>query len=89
MVTEDVMNSWIRFGMPPVVVYSAYFANSRHNFDATAESLELTYKILQKAKKEEKTCSGREFIQKGAKYIKIFERLTMSFRCEGRAADGP
>ena len=61
--------------MPPVVVYSAYFANSRYNFDASAYSLELIYKILQTAKNDEKTCSGWEFIQKGAKYIKIFERL--------------
>ena len=27
--TVDVANEWIRFGMPPVIVYSAYFANTR------------------------------------------------------------
>ena len=27
--SEDIANQWIRFGMPPAVVYSAYFANTR------------------------------------------------------------
>ena len=35
---EDTANQWIRFGMPPAVVYSAYFANSRRTSEATATS---------------------------------------------------
>ena len=38
--------------------------------DSTAESLELAYKILQRANEDEKKCTGWEFIQKGAKYLK-------------------
>ena len=74
LLTEDVANQWIRFGMQPVVVHSAFFANSRFNEDATAKSLELAYTILQRANDDEKKCTGWEFIQKGAKYLKIFSR---------------
>ena len=70
--SEDDTNQWIRFGMPPVIVYSAYFANSRISSEATAESLELAYKILQMSQDSEKKCSGWEFISKGSRYVKIF-----------------
>ena len=60
--------------MPPVVVYSAYFANSRQSTDATSESLELAYKILQRASDDEKRCTGWEFINKGARYVKVFSK---------------
>ena len=33
---DDIANQWIRFGMPPVVVYSAYFANTRYTSEATS-----------------------------------------------------
>ena len=72
--SEEVVNQWIRFGMPPVVVYSAYFANSRQSTDATSESLELAYKILQRASDDEKQCTGWEFTNKGARYMKIFAK---------------
>ena len=36
--SEDVANQWIRFGMPPVIVYSAYFANTRYTTEATSEA---------------------------------------------------
>ena len=62
--------------MPPVVVYSAYFANTRSNTDATSEALELAYKLLQRSSDEEKQCTGWEFIAKGAKFVKVF-----SIRC--------
>ena len=69
--SEEMVNQWIRFGMPPVVVYSAYFANCRPSDAATYESLELAYKILQRASDEEKQCTGWEFINKGARYVKV------------------
>ena len=65
--SEDDINQWIRFGMPPVIVYSAYFANSRVCNEATAEALELAYKILQRSQDSEKECSGWEFIAKGSR----------------------
>ena len=52
--SEDVVNQWIRFGMPPVIVYSAYFANTRYTNEATGEALELAYKILQRSQDSEK-----------------------------------
>ena len=67
-----IVNRWIRFGMPPVVVYSAYFANTRSNSDATSEALELAYKLLQRSSNEEKGCTGWEFIAKGSKFVKMF-----------------
>ena len=69
---EDVVNQWIRFGMPPAIVYSAYFANTRSNTDATSEALELAYKLLQRSLKEEKECTGWEYIARGSKFVKIF-----------------
>ena len=42
--------------------------------DSTADFLELAYKILQRANEDEKKCTGWEFIQKGAKYLKIFSK---------------
>ena len=50
--------------MPPAVVYSAYFANSRHTSEATAQALEVAYKLLQRAQDIEKGCSGWEFFVK-------------------------
>ena len=70
--SEDEANAWIRFGMPPVIVHSAYFANSRISSEATAASLEMAYKILQASQSSEKECSGWEFIAKGARYVKVF-----------------
>ena len=70
--SEDVATQWIRFGMPPVIVYSAYFANTRHTNEATSEALELAYKILQRAQDSEKTCSGWEFVAKGPRFVKVF-----------------
>ena len=72
LLSEDVANQWIRFGMPPVIVYSAYFANSRHTNEATSEALELAYKILQRSQDSEKMCSGWEFISKGSRLVKVF-----------------
>ena len=69
---EDIANQWIRFGMPPVVVYSAYFANTRHTNEATAEALEVAYKLLQRSQDTEKKCSGWEFISKGSRFVKVF-----------------
>ena len=60
--------------MSPVVVYSAYFANCGQSDAVTSESLELAYKILQRAPDEEKTCTGWEFINKGARYVKVFSK---------------
>ena len=70
--SEDIANQWIRFGMPPVIVYSAYFANTRHTNEATSEALELAYKILQRAQDSEKTCSGWEFAARGSRFVKVF-----------------
>jgi len=70
--SEDVANQWIRFGMPPVIVYSAYFANTRYTTEATAEALELAYKILQRSQDSEKECSGWEFVAKGSRFVKVF-----------------
>lgn len=58
--------------MSPVIVYSAYFSNSRHTNEATSEALELAYKILQRSQDSEKTCSGWEFIAKGSRFVKVF-----------------
>ena len=69
---EDTANQWIRFGMPPAVVYSAYFANTRHTNEATAEALEVAYKLLQRSQDTEKKCSGWEFISKGLRFVKVF-----------------
>jgi hypothetical protein len=49
--SEEVANQWIRFGMPPVIVYSAYFANTSHTSEATSEALELAYKLLYRDRK--------------------------------------
>lgn len=72
LLSEDAANQWIRFGMPPVIVYSAYFANTRHTNEATSEALELAYKILQRSQESEKKCSGWEFISKGSRFVKVF-----------------
>ena len=66
---EDTANQWIRFGMPPAVVYSAYFANTRYTNEAT---LEVAYKLLQRSQDTEKKCSGWEFISKGSRFVKVF-----------------
>ena len=70
--SEDIANQWIRYGMPPAVVYSAYFANSRYTNEATAEALEVAYKLLQRSQDTEKKCSGWEFISKGSRFVKVF-----------------
>ena len=70
--TEEVANQWIRFGMPPVIVYSAYFANTRYTNEATSEALELAYKLLQRSQDSEKECSGWDFIAKGSRFVKVF-----------------
>ena len=70
--SEDIANQWIRFGMPPAVVYSAYFANTRYTSEATAEALEVAYKLLQRSQDIEKKCSGWEFISKGSRFVKVF-----------------
>ena len=70
--SEDIANHWIRFGMPPAVVYSAYFANTRYTNEATAEALEVAYKLLQRSQDTEKKCSGWEFISKGSRFVKVF-----------------
>jgi len=58
--------------MPPAVVYSAYFANTRYTNEATAEALEVAYKLLQRSQDAEKKCSGWEFISKGSRFVKVF-----------------
>ena len=70
--SEDIANQWIRYGMPPAVVYSAYFANTRYTNEATAEALEVAYKLLQRSQDTEKKCSGWEFISKGSRFMKVF-----------------
>ena len=60
IVSDETANQWIRFGMPPAIVYSAYFANTRSNTDATSEALELAYKLLQRSAEDEKKCTGWE-----------------------------
>ena len=70
--SEDIANQWIRFGMPPVVVYSAYFANTRCTSESTSEALELAYKLLQRSQDTEKKCSGWEFISKASRFVKVF-----------------
>ena len=70
--SEDIANQWIRFGMPPAVVYSAYFANTRYTSEATSEALEIAYKLLQRSQDTEKKCSGWEFISKGSRFVKVF-----------------
>ena len=70
--SEVIANQWIRFGMPPAVVYSAYFANTRCTNEATAEALEVAYKLLQRSQDTEKKCSGWEFISKGSRFVKVF-----------------
>ena len=58
--------------MPPVTVYSAYFASTRYTTEATSEALELAYKILQRSQDSEKECSGWEFVAKGSRFVKVF-----------------
>ena len=70
--SEENANQWIRFGMPPVIVYSAYFANTRCTSEATSEALELAYKILQRSQDSEKEFSGWDFIAKGSRFVKVF-----------------
>ena len=70
--SEDVVNQWIRFGMPPVIVYSAYFGNTRYTNEATGEALELAYKILQRSQDSEKECLGWEFVSRGSRFVKVF-----------------
>ena len=72
MGSEMCIRDRIRFGMPPAVVYSAYFANSRHTSEATAQALEVAYKLLQRAQDIEKGCSGWEFLSKGSRFVKVF-----------------
>ena len=55
-----------------MLVYSAYFANTRSNADATSEALELVYKLLQRSSDEEKQRNGWEFIAKGSKFVNVF-----------------
>ena len=69
---EEDPGRWIQFGMPPVVVYSAQFANSRIHSEATGSALELAFKILQLSNHEDKDCTGWEFIARGARYVKVF-----------------
>ena len=69
---DEDASSWIQFGMPPVVVYSARFANSRIHSEATGAALELAFKILQLSNKDDKDCSGWDFIARGARYVKVF-----------------
>ena len=69
---EEDPGLWIQFGMPPVVVYSAQFANSRIHSEATGSALELAFKILQLSNNEDKDCSGWDFIARGARYVKVF-----------------
>ena len=69
---DEDTNLWIQFGMPPVVVYSARFANSRIHSEATGASLEIAFKILQLSNKDDKDCSGWDFIARGARYVKVF-----------------
>ena len=69
---DEDTNLWIQFGMPPVVVYSARFANSRIHSEATGASLELAFKILQLSSKDDKDCTGWDFIARGARYVKVF-----------------
>lgn len=85
---EDTVNQWIKFGMPPAVVYSAYFANSRYNSETTAQALELAYKLLQRAQDSEKKCSGWEFLSKGSKFMKVFaSRCPFADETVGRFMD--
>ena len=70
--SEENANQWIRFGMPPVIIYSTYFANTRCTSEATSEALELAYKILQRSQDSEKECSGWDFIAKGSGFVKVF-----------------
>ena len=69
---EEDPGRWIQFGMPPVVVYSAKFANARITSEATGPALELAFKILQLSNPDEKDCTGWEFIARGARYVKVF-----------------
>ena len=70
--SEDAVNQWIRFGMPPVIVYSAYFANTRYTNEATGEALELAYKILQRSMDSEKESLGWELVSRGSRFVKVF-----------------
>ena len=72
LASEDTVNQWIRFGMPPVIVYSAYFAITRYTNEATGEALELAYKILQRSQDSEKECLGWEFVSRGSRFVKVF-----------------
>ena len=72
LASEETVNQWIRFGMPPVIVYSAYFANTRYTNEATGEALELAYKILQRSQDSEKECLGWEFVSRGSRFVKVF-----------------
>ena len=77
---EEDTNAWIQFGMPPVIVYSARFANTRIHSEATGASLELAFKILQLSQKGDKECTGWDFIAKGARYVKVFSSKCTSER---------
>ena len=55
-----------------MVVYSAYFANTRYTNEATSEALELAYKLLQRSQDSEKEYSGWDFIAKGSRFVKVF-----------------
>ena len=72
LASEDTVNQWIRFGMPPVIVYSAYFAITRYTNEATGEALELAYKILQRSQDSEK---GMPRLGIRVERIKICESL--------------
>ena len=48
-----------------MIVYSAYFANTRYTNEATSEALELAYKLLQRSQDSEKSVLDGISLQRG------------------------
>eukprot|EP00435_Cladocopium_sp_Y103_P074007 s103_g46.t1 len=83
-ITDAVARDWIKFGMPPIIVYRAQFANSRFNESFTGKAVHLLHSMMKCCKDGEKTCSGAQFIRKGERFLKVFHNA-----CRGPAAAAP
>eukprot|EP00435_Cladocopium_sp_Y103_P036586 s1657_g9.t1 len=72
-ITDATAREWIKFGMPPVIVYLAQFANSRFTEASTGKAVHLLHSMMNCCKTDEKACSGLSFIRKGERFLKVFQ----------------
>eukprot|EP00435_Cladocopium_sp_Y103_P021752 s70_g5.t1 len=73
VIPDTVARDWIRFGMPPIIVYLAHFANSRSSESYTGKDVHILHSMMKCCKAAEKTCNGAQFIRKGERFLKLFQ----------------